>query len=102
MPSAASSGIASRASRATFWPETASRWLSPARRKSSTVRRVDPLVLAEDEAARQLRLARRHAPAEAVLGAAADLVAVGERQRDHGDDAEHERAAAGARRASRA
>ena len=40
-----------------------------------------PLVLAEDEAARQLGLAGRHATPERILGTASDLVAVGERKR---------------------
>ena len=59
--------------------------------------RVDPFVLAEHEAARQLRLARRHPPAEARLGALADLVAVGQRQRDHDSDRRARPAATGAR-----
>ena len=42
---------------------------------------VDALVLAEHEAAGERRLARRHAPAEAGLGAGADLVGAGEGER---------------------
>ena len=49
------------------------RWLRPARMKSSFVALVQPVVVAEDEAAGERRLARRHALPQPGLGAFADL-----------------------------
>ena len=52
--------------------------------------RIDPVVLTEDEATRQLRLTCRHAAAKRLLGTAPDGVAVGQGKDRHRRDAKQD------------
>ena len=97
MPSSASSGIASSASRATFWPRDREQVAEPGAAEILDRRRVDPLVLAEHEAARQLRLARRHPPAERRPRPARGSRRCGRARAHHRDDPDQDRQRGAAR-----